>query len=131
LPGQDLTIDLTWQVLQAPGRDYTVFAHLLDSQGVQVGGYDEPMTGGVYPTGLWAAGEVVTHTHTLRIPVGMPDGDYNLVLGVYDPGTGERLPVRIPENADLPSDSLQVVTLHLAAKSVFIPMVLVQPSQNP
>ena len=130
LPGQEMAIDLTWKVLQAPGRDYTVFAHMLDSQGVQVGGNDQPMTDGLYPTGLWTAGEVVTHTQRLSIPVGLLAGDYTVVLGVYDPLTGERLVVRTPAGVDLPDGAFEVAALRLTANSVFIPSVQIRRPEN-
>lgn len=130
LPGQDLVIDLTWDVVKAPERDYTVFAHLVDSQGVQVNGNDQPMTGGIYPSGLWEPGDVVTHTHRLSIPADLPTGDYEVVMGVYDPVTGERLAVRDESGNELPDNSFPVVTLDLHPKRVFIPSVRVQKPQN-
>ena len=45
-----------------------------------------------YPTSLWAAGEVVTDT----VPVALgdvPEGDYGLAVGVYNPANVERLEV--------------------------------------
>ena len=130
LPGQDLMIDLTWEVLQAPARDYTVFAHLLDSQGIQVGGNDQPMTGGFYPTGLWEPGEVVTHTQPAPIPVGLPAGDYQVLLGVYDLVTGERLAVRTADGVELPDGSFPAAMLHIAANRAFLPAVQVNPPPN-
>lgn len=123
-------MELVWEVLQPPGRDLTVFAHLLDADGVQVGGNDLPMTGGFYPSGLWAAGEVITHTHRLPAPANLPGGDYQVVLGVYDPQTGQRLPVRMADGVEAPGGSLLAATLHVPANRLYLPQIEVDGAAN-
>lgn len=130
LPGEELVMELVWEVLQPPGRDLTVFAHLLDADGVQVGGNDLPMTGGFYPSGLWAAGEVITHTHRLPAPANLPGGDYQVVLGVYDPQTGQRLPVRMADGVEAPGGSLLAATLHVPANRLYLPQIEVDGAAN-
>ena len=45
------------------------------------------------PTTGWAAGEVVEDERVLRIPGDAEGGVYEIVTGMYELGTGERLPL--------------------------------------
>jgi hypothetical protein len=48
--------------------------------------------GGGYPTVWWLPGEVVVDSLTLELPAGAPrDVAYSLIVGLYDPVTGDRL----------------------------------------
>jgi hypothetical protein len=49
---------------------------------------------GFYPTSLWAAGEYVRDQVDLPINEEAPAGSYTLRVGMYDAGTGERMPVQ-------------------------------------
>ena len=52
---------------------------------------DGPPLDGWYPTSWWAAGEWVSDEHLFAIPTGTPPGTYQLVTGLYDPLSGQRL----------------------------------------
>ncbi|HBY95035.1 MAG TPA: hypothetical protein DEP84_13930, partial [Chloroflexi bacterium] len=100
-----LTVTLTWQALTTPQTNYTVFVHLLDPNGRIVAQSDTPPAGG-YATSRWLPGEVVVDSHALAVPEGNPSrGRFRLLVGMYDPISGRRLPavaatgVPIPENA--------------------------------
>jgi hypothetical protein len=55
---------------------------------------DSVPQGGGYPTIWWLPGEVVADTLTLELPPDAPrDLVYRLIVGLYDPDTGDRLPV--------------------------------------
>lgn len=86
-----LTVRLYWAVAGRLERDYTTFVHLRGEES-QIG-RDRPPP---YPTSLWDAGEVVLD----EVTVGdIPPGDYRLVVGLYHPPGGERLPVSgVPAN---------------------------------
>jgi hypothetical protein len=45
------------------------------------------------PTTRWDKGEYVEDIHTLRLPVGLPRGSYQLQVGVYRWPAGARLPL--------------------------------------
>jgi hypothetical protein len=49
---------------------------------------------GLYPAFLWQPGEFVSETVTLPVPTERPPGSYTLHVGLYDPDTGQRLPLR-------------------------------------
>ena len=91
VPGQSLDLTLFWSPRGRPTQDYTVFVHLLDSQGQLRGQADSPPTSGRYPTSVWDAGEFIADLHTLPLAPDLPAGDYTLLIGLYYPGTGQRL----------------------------------------
>ena len=84
------TLHLVWQASPGTGADYTVFVHLMDAAGSRLVGVDgQPPV----PTSQWARGEVVLDERVVPIPDDLPPDDYRLVVGLYQPDTGERLPV--------------------------------------
>ena len=103
-PGEEVAVALRWQVKEAPGRDLTTFVHLGDPAEPPLAQGDSPPLGGDYPTRLWAAGEVIDDAYTLAIPQDLPPGRYPVHIGLYDPETGERLPL-IVENTRQPNDA--------------------------
>jgi len=114
LVGYDLTqapraleMTLVWEALTAsdwPG--YAVFVHLRDDQGL-VAQHDGVPGGGLRPTVGWRSGEFITDRHML--PLGdLPEGDYSLFVGMYDPTTGERLPVFDASGVPLPAGEVRV-----------------------
>ena len=100
-----LTLTLYWQAHQVPQGDYKVFVHLLDETGEIVAQDDTPPRGGRYPTRAWQPGDLVPDTHQLDLPAERPPGPYRLFVGMYQPETGERLPVIGPEGP-VPNDAL-------------------------
>ncbi len=92
-PGGILTLEADWQATAATDRDYVVFAQLLDAAGGLVAQRDMAPVGGTGHTSTWAPGTVVTDRIGLRVPPDVAAGDYTLIVGLYDPATGERLPV--------------------------------------
>jgi len=91
-PGDSLQLSLNWLAVNKPSEDYTVFVHLVDENGNQVTGADSPPVYGDYPTGMWQAGDGIVDEHILQIPAGVQPGDYQLVVGLYDPASLARLP---------------------------------------
>jgi hypothetical protein len=107
VPGEDLTIDLFWQAAGRPLLDYTVFVQLLDSSGNQVAGADGPPVNGDFPTGWWRSGDMVVDAHLMQIPADIATGDYTVLIGLYDPLTGQRL-VRVDGQGDAVSLPLTI-----------------------
>ena len=97
-PGENVPLTLYWQALGASERPCTVFVHLLDDRGDILGYGDSEPAGGELPTTGWVAGEYVKDPHEVAIRADAPPGTYRLAIGVYDPGTGERL--KTPDGAD-------------------------------
>lgn len=102
IDGRQLTLTLYWQGGAPMAVDATVFVHVLDANGQFVTGQDGRPLGGLYPTLVWQADEGVTDVHTLDLNA-LPAGEYRLAVGLYDPLTGERLPVTLTDGGQ-PSD---------------------------
>jgi hypothetical protein len=93
LPGQTLDVTLVWQAQNVPAQNYTVFVQLLDKTNQLYAQHDSQPADGTLPTITWAAGEYIEDTHHLNLPPDLPAGEYQLIVGMYLPETGERLPV--------------------------------------
>ncbi|MBI4301209.1 MAG: glycosyltransferase family 39 protein [Chloroflexi bacterium] len=75
-------------------ENYTIFVHLADvSDGRVLSQDDHQPLENSYPTSKWPDGEVVVDRSSVLIPEDIPDGKYQLEVGVYDVGTNQRLPV--------------------------------------
>jgi hypothetical protein len=103
--GATVELQLTWQAIQQPNRDYTVFMHILDENGEQWGATDEKPQGDELSTLKWVPGRIYQDTHSVQIDLNGPDEGYYMDLGIYQSTTGERAftevgtdSVRIDEN---------------------------------
>jgi hypothetical protein len=92
-PGQILPVESVWLPLQKPSNDYNLFLQLLDADGALVAQNDGPPNGGYTPTSAWRPGKEVLDRHGVVLPAELPAGNYQLIAGMYDPNTGERLSV--------------------------------------
>jgi len=93
-PGDVIGVRLVWSADVTPARPYKVFLHLLAADGQLVAQRDGEPGGGSRPTTSWAAGETVSDNHGLLLPAGLPPGQYELRLGLYDAlDPAARLPV--------------------------------------
>jgi hypothetical protein len=93
--GESVTLTLYWEATAPIAEDYTVFEHILDAEGNIVAQADGPPQHGNYPTSIWGAGENIVDEHTVALPVGLAAGDYTVVVGLYRPESGQRLPVEM------------------------------------
>ena len=92
-PGATLQLTLFWESLASMDADYTVFVHLAGEDGKIWGQRDSQPVTGFYPTSLWSPGEFVRDQVDLPISDEALPGKYELRVGMYHPGTGQRLPV--------------------------------------
>lgn len=114
-PGQ-LILTLAWDVRRQPSADYLVFVHLIDANGQRVAQIDLPPGGDAPPTSAWEPGRQVAVPFPIGIPADLPAGSYRLLIGVYDPASGTRLPLQGVPPADpalAGNDALLVATLNL------------------
>jgi len=91
--GGSVHLTLYWQALSTIETSYTVFIHLLDEEGDLRGQRDSVPGGGSLPTTGWMAGEVITDRYDISIASDAPPGRYRLLVGMYEPIGGKRLPV--------------------------------------
>lgn len=92
-PGDKLNLRVTLQARQIPDADYTLFAHIVDSDGKIIAQRDEQPLDNTYPTELWDKNEQVTDTLGMEIPNDTTAGDYVLEFGIYRASDLQRLPV--------------------------------------
>ncbi len=89
--GSSLRVVLYWQCTQSMTTSYTVFCHLVDSQGRLGPQQDDLPCLGQCPTTSWVPGEVLTDEHTIVLPANTPPGPYTLYVGMYNAQTMQRL----------------------------------------
>jgi len=92
-PGGALSLDLYWQADGPADRNYTLFVHLLGSDGLPHGQVDRIPGDGAAPTSSWAAGQVIVEQIALPVAADAPPGDYHIAVGFYDASYGNRLAV--------------------------------------
>jgi 4-amino-4-deoxy-L-arabinose transferase-like glycosyltransferase len=93
-PGDEVATTLVWRALAPLAADYTVTVQLVGPDGRVYGQHDAPPLAGAAPTSTWTPGEGLADTYRLKVAADAPAGEYRLIVGVYFPATGERLPVR-------------------------------------
>lgn len=92
-PGDALALSLLWESLQSVDYDYQVFVHFLDRDGNKVAQRDGQPVQWLRPTSTWQPGERIVDHYGLLLPPSTPTGRYTIAVGLYDPITGQRLPV--------------------------------------
>jgi hypothetical protein len=97
-PGRLVRLTLFWRAQGALTERLAVFAHLLDGEGRLVAQQDSEPSGGSRPTTTWRDGETITDRLGILVPQDVAAGEYQLVVGMYHPDTGERLAVQ--DNTD-------------------------------
>ncbi len=90
--GQKMALTLYWRAEKEMRVDYTVFSHLVDPQGRIWAQKDNQPRGGRYPSSMWDVGEVVEDGYEIEIEENVPPGKYFIEIGMYELGTGARLP---------------------------------------
>ncbi len=103
--GATVELDLTWQALKQPNRDYTVLMRVVDENGTQWGATEEKPQGGALSTLKLQSGAVISDTHSVQINLDGPPEGYHLLLGLYPTATGQPAPtetgateIRIDQN---------------------------------
>lgn len=94
-------VTLFWQCVAKPAKAYTVFVHLIDTNGNMLTQADSEPQGGAYPTTLWDAGEIVRDEYVLALR-DLPPGEYQIEIGMYTQPSLERLPVNDSDHLLLP-----------------------------
>ncbi len=88
---QNLSLTLYWSSAMSLTQDYKLFVHLAPLSTPEPIRQDDRFTlNGMYPTGMWVPGEIVSETVTLNL-ADVPAGQYQLAIGWYDPDTQDRL----------------------------------------
>jgi hypothetical protein len=88
-----VTLTLYWQALDFPRAEVSAFVHALDAAGGTMAQSDGPPA--AVPMWCWVPGEVVADERRLAA-----EDVAGFAVGLYDPVTGQRLPVRPPQPDD-------------------------------
>jgi hypothetical protein len=91
VPGGWVQVILYWQPQCPLTRNYQVFTHLYDGQ--LRAQHDGAPECGFYPTTRWEPGEIVADPHRIPLAADMAPGSVQLLVGMYDLLTLDRLPV--------------------------------------
>ena len=90
--GDALPLTLYWRALVPAQRSYTVFLQVINSAGVKAGQIDRLPCDGGCSTTTWRPGDLIGEWYELPIQPDAPPGEYQLIAGMYDLATAERLP---------------------------------------
>lgn len=112
-PGGEVGLTLYWQATERPAESYTVFNHIAGPDGQIQGQFDSPPVGDAWLTETWLPGEIIIDRRTIPLRSAAPPGRYQLLVGLYDAGTGRRLPVWF-EGQQQPNDQLLLVEVEVA-----------------
>jgi hypothetical protein len=90
-----LRVQLQWSASDYVGEDYTVFVHLVASggSGEALAQGDAPPISGRWPTSLWRPGVRLSDEHTIVLPADLAPGEFEILVGLYNPITGVRMPL--------------------------------------
>lgn len=110
-PGEDVPVDLGWQVLASPAQDLVSFVQLLDDRGDVVAAWEGPGLASL-PGTSWQAGDLLRTPLRLRIPATVATGQYRLISGLFDPASGQRL-----QPAGQTADYLNLGTVDVRART--------------
>jgi hypothetical protein len=107
-PGEKLSITLYWESLAKMERNWSVFVHLLDEEGIIVAQRDTYPGLGRYPTTIWAVGDSIADRYAIAIPeTAFSPTRASIEVGLYYLPTGERL-LASSEEGKVLGDSVQL-----------------------
>lgn len=110
---QAIVVLLYWRATRQVNEDYTVFAHLVNAEGITVAGSDSQPRNGKSRTSSWRANEPVADWIIIPISDKVPAGaNYQLEFGLYDQPTMKRLPIVDP-NGTAHSDRVVIEPLNV------------------
>ena len=103
---RSFAVGYEWQVGEPLSRDYHCFVHFVSGEDISFQN-DHALP---HPTSTWKAGETLPDgPRDVRLPDGLPDGDYGVRIGLYVPEIG-RLPLQGRNDGQ---DRIRAGTLHV------------------
>ncbi|MCB0155396.1 MAG: hypothetical protein KDF65_11425 [Anaerolineae bacterium] len=108
VPGMPLSLTLFWQATAPISLDFTVFVQLVDAADNQiVAQKDSKPQNGFYGTPYWQPGETIIDLHTIHLPLDVSPGSYDLLVGLYEVESGNRLQI-LDEQGQFQSDHVRL-----------------------
>jgi 4-amino-4-deoxy-L-arabinose transferase-like glycosyltransferase len=102
-PNQQVTVTFYWRALRQMSIDYRVFTQIVKPNTITVYGADDSMPAAwSRPTTTWKPGEIIEDKHTFTIFPDAPEGNWQLIVGMYQPMPDyfKRLRVITPDGAE-------------------------------
>jgi hypothetical protein len=113
-PGEALRLTVYWLPQDYTPGPFTIFVHLARSGQPPFAQVDIYPGSGTYPTDSWVLGRPFADTYTLRLPPdSLPRGTAEVLLGLYDEQTGQRLPATGASASPSGDDSIRLGTVIL------------------
>ncbi len=110
-PGEQVELTLYWRVLAPIYQSYTVFTQLIDpATNGKIGQLDGQPVCDWFPTEQWNPGDLIADPYQITVAPDALPGDYQLLVGMYDATTGQRLPVTGGDGAAL-GDAIPLTTI--------------------
>lgn len=110
-PGETLRVALYWHARREFAGDYKVFVHVFGPDGALVAQSDAVPVNWTYPTTAWQPGDSVRDVHVIPLDEALPRGDYRIVVGMYDPVLGIRLPLRDARGTPIADNAAELYIL--------------------
>jgi 4-amino-4-deoxy-L-arabinose transferase-like glycosyltransferase len=111
VPGDVCPLTLFWMAWAPPAENLKVFVHLLGAGGQLIAQRDSEPMSGMQPTSTWKVGEWIVDRHGILLPDDLPAGEYRLIVGLYDPISGDRLSITSSNDTRL-GDSLTIGSIY-------------------
>ena len=89
-----------------------MFLQVIDEDGSKAGQLDRPPCSGGCPTTSWRPGDLIGEWFEIPIDADAPPGNYQVIAGMYDLASGERLPWFDAEGVPL-GDSLVLASVQV------------------
>jgi uncharacterized membrane protein len=91
--GDVIPVELIWQADRQLQSRYAGFVHIGSPDAPPVAQNDGEPAAGYHPMTTWSPGERVVDRRGVWLRPGTPPGTYGVYVGLYDPASGQRLPV--------------------------------------
>jgi mannosyltransferase len=108
--GDELTLTLYWRAGAPVAASYHVFVHVAPLDAPPVAQADGVPVDWQRPTTSWRAGEVIADTYTVSL-AGVAPGQYNLLVGMYDPAAGGQRPTTVVDGEVIPGGYVLLTTV--------------------
>ncbi len=89
-PGDTIAVTLVWEAIANVEQPYAVFLQLLSPEGILVAQSDGEPRNGLVPLDRLPAGESLVDCRSLWVPEDAAEGEYTLIVGLYDRDSGTR-----------------------------------------
>jgi hypothetical protein len=128
--GAPLAVALRWESSGAPSEELAASVQLLDGRNQVVAQHDGPAVQSPVAQGVSGDRplEGPLDRRALVVPHGTPPGEYRLVVALYDPATGARMP--LAGTADAPVELADIATVTVTRAERPLPAELLPIAQR-